>query len=71
MQSRLGIAVEWELAGHGYVCDRAGEASAKITPPEQRGLLLTDHLNSVTVAEGASLADRLEAAFDHRLRLRP
>jgi hypothetical protein len=54
----------------GYVCSRAGEASAKITTTEQRHLLLTDHLNSVTVAEGSSLTDHIEAAFDRRLRLR-
>ena len=54
----------------GYVCDRAGEASAKITTPRLwHGLLLSDHLNSVTVTEGASLAGRIEAAFDHRLHL--
>lgn len=58
------------ITDSGYVCDRAGEASAKITTSEQRGLLLTDHLNGVTVAEGASLADHIEAAFDHRLHLR-
>jgi hypothetical protein len=57
------------LTRSGYVCSRAGEASAKITTPQQRGLLLTDHLNGVTVAEGASLTDHVEAAFDRRLHL--
>jgi hypothetical protein len=58
------------ITDSGYTCSRAGEASAKITTPEQRGLLLTDHLNSVTVPGGASLADHIEAALDHRLHLR-
>ncbi len=57
------------VTGSGYVCSRAGEASAKITTPEQRGLPRTGHLNGVTVAEGASLANHIEAAFDHRLNL--
>ncbi len=58
------------VTSSGYVCSRAGEATAKITTPEQRGLLLTDHLTGVTVAEGASLADHIEATLDHRLHLR-
>jgi hypothetical protein len=57
------------VADGGYVCDRTGEASAKITTPVQRGLLLTDHLNSVTVPEGASLTNHIEAALDHKLHL--
>lgn len=57
------------ITDSGYVCDRAGEASAKITTPQQRGLLLTDHLNSVTVPEGASLTNHIEAALDHKLHL--
>jgi len=57
------------ITDSGYVCDRAGEASAKITTPEQRGLLLTDHLNSVTVPEGASLTNHIEAALDRKLHL--
>jgi hypothetical protein len=56
------------ITGSGYLCSRAGEASAKITTPQLRaGLLLTDHLNSITVPEGASLANRTEAALDHKL----
>jgi hypothetical protein len=57
------------ITDSGYVCSRAGEASAKITTPEQRGLLLTDHLNSVTVPEGASLTDHIEAALARKLHL--
>ena len=57
------------ITDSGYVCARAGEASAKITTPEQRGLLLTDHLNSVTVPERASLTDYIEAALDRKLHL--
>jgi hypothetical protein len=53
----------------GYVCTRAGEASVKITTSEQRGLLLTDHLNSVTVPERASLTGHIEAALDRKLHL--
>jgi hypothetical protein len=57
------------LTRSGYVCSRVGEASAKITTAGQRGLLLTDHLDGVTVAKGASLSDHLGAAFDGRLHL--
>lgn len=60
------------ITDSGYVCSRAGEASAKITTSElPGGLLLTDHLNSITVPKGASLANRIEAALDHRLHLLP
>jgi hypothetical protein len=53
-----------------YLCSRAGEASAKITTPQlPGGVLLTDHLNSVTARTGASLAGHIEAALDHRLQL--
>jgi len=56
----------------GYVCDRGGAATAKITTPTlPRGLLLTDHLNGVVVAKGEGLSERLEAAFGHTLRLVP
>jgi hypothetical protein len=58
------------ITDSGYVCSRAGEATAKITTRElPRGLLLTDHLNSVTLTQGASLADHIESALDHRLHL--
>jgi hypothetical protein len=57
------------ITDSGYVCSRTGEASAKITTPEQRGLLLTDHLNSVTVPQGASLTDHIEAALARKLHL--
>jgi hypothetical protein len=53
----------------GYVCARVGEATAKIVTPEQRGLLLTDHLTSVVELKGTSLADHIEAALDHKLHL--
>jgi hypothetical protein len=56
----------------GYVCERGGAATAKITTPKlPRGLLLTDHLNGVSVAKGEGLSERLEAAFDHTLHLVP
>jgi hypothetical protein len=52
------------------VCARGGEASAQITTSGQRhGISLTDHLNSVLEPEGTSLADRIEAALEHRLHL--
>ncbi|MEA2315146.1 MAG: hypothetical protein QOI03_1838 [Solirubrobacteraceae bacterium] len=58
------------ITDSGYVCSRAGEATAKVTTRElPRGLLLTDHLNSVTLAQGASLADHIESALEHRLHL--
>jgi len=53
----------------GYVCSRAGEATAKITVSRGPGLLLTDHLNGVTLARGTSLTDRIEVLLDHRLHL--
>lgn len=56
----------------GYVCDRGGAATAKITTPAlPRGLLLTDHLNGVAVVNREGLSERLEAAFDHTLHLVP
>jgi hypothetical protein len=58
------------ITDSGYVCSRAGDATAKIRTRElPSGLLLTDHLNSVTLAQGASLADHIESALDHRLHL--
>lgn len=56
----------------GYVCERAGEATAKITTAKlPHGLLLTDHLNRVTVARGKGLTEYIEAAFGHTLQLVP
>ena len=56
------------ITDSGHACSRAGEASATITTWRQPGgLLLTDHLNSITVPAGASLANHIEAALDHRL----
>jgi hypothetical protein len=56
----------------GYVCERGGAAAAKITTPQlAHGVLLTDHLNGVTVPRGEGLTERIEAAFGHTLHLVP
>jgi hypothetical protein len=65
----LGSDLAHVTAAGSSVCSRVGEATATITTPEQRGLLLTDHLTSISELEGTSLADHIEAALDHRLQL--
>jgi hypothetical protein len=56
----------------GYVCERGGEDTAKITTPEDpQGLQLTDHLNAIGPPKGEGLTEHLEVAFHHSLHLVP
>jgi hypothetical protein len=56
----------------GYVCERGGEDTAKITTPEDpQGLQLTDHLNTIGPSEGEGLTEHIELAFRHSLHLVP
>jgi hypothetical protein len=56
----------------GYVCERGGAATARITTVKlPHGLLLSDHLNGVTVPHGEGLTEHIEAAFGHVLHLVP
>jgi hypothetical protein len=56
----------------GYVCERGGEDTAKITTPEDaQGLQLTDHLNTIGPSKGEGLTEHIELAFHHSLHLVP
>jgi hypothetical protein len=56
----------------GYVCERGGGDTAKITTPEDlEGLQLTDHLNTIGPPEGEGLTEHIELAFHHSLHLVP
>jgi len=56
----------------GYVCERGGAATAKITTPDDaQGLLLTDHLNAIGPPKGEGLTEHIELAFHHSLHLVP
>jgi hypothetical protein len=56
----------------GYVCERGGADTAKITTPEDpQGLQLTDHLNTIGPSKGEGLTEHIELAFDHSLHLVP
>jgi hypothetical protein len=56
----------------GYVCERGGAYTAKITTPEDpHGLQLTDHLNTIGPSKGEALTEHIELAFHHSLHLVP
>jgi hypothetical protein len=56
----------------GYVCERGGADTAKITTPEDpQGLQLTDHLNTIGPSKGEGLTEHIELAFRHSLHLVP
>jgi hypothetical protein len=56
----------------GYVCERGGADTAKITTPEDpQGLQLTDHLNTIGPSKGEGLTEHIELAFHHSLHLVP
>lgn len=56
----------------GYVCERGGADTAKITTPEDpRGVQLTDHLTLVGPVNEEGLTEHIELAFHHRLHLVP
>jgi hypothetical protein len=60
------------IAKSGYVCERGGADTAKITTPEDpRGLQLTDHLNTIGPSKGEGLTEHIELAFHHSLHLVP
>jgi len=60
------------IAESGYVCERGGADTAKITTPEAaHGLQLTDHLNQVGPSRGEGLTEHIELAFHHTLGLVP
>jgi hypothetical protein len=60
------------IAESGYVCERGGSDTAKITSPEYpQGVQLTDHLNGIGPSKGEGLTEHLELAFHHSLRLVP
>jgi len=56
----------------GYVCERGGADTAKITTPEDpQGVQLTDHLNTIGPSKGEGLTEHIELAFHHSLHLVP
>ena len=56
----------------GYVCERGGADTAKITTPEDpQGLQLTDHLDTIGPSKGEGLTEHIELAFHHSLHLVP
>ena len=56
----------------GYVCERGGADTAKITTPEDpQGVQLTDHLTLVGPIKGEGLTEHIELAFHHSLQLVP
>jgi hypothetical protein len=56
----------------GYVCERGGADTAKITTPEDpQGLQVTDHLNTIGPSKGEGLTEHIELAFHHSLQLVP
>jgi hypothetical protein len=56
----------------GYVCERGGEDTAKITTPEDpQGVQLTDHLNTIGPSKGEGFTEHIELAFHHSLHLVP
>jgi hypothetical protein len=56
----------------GYVCERGGADTAKITTREDpQGLQLTDHLNAIGPSKGEGLTEHIELAFHHSLHLVP
>jgi hypothetical protein len=56
----------------GYVCERGGADTAKITTPEDpQGVQLTDHLNTIGPPRGDGLTEHIELAFHHALHLVP
>jgi hypothetical protein len=56
----------------GYVCERGGADTAKITTPEDpQGVQLTDHLTLVGPVKGEGLTEHIELAFHHSLHLVP
>jgi hypothetical protein len=60
------------IGASGYVCERGGGDTAKITTPEDsQGVQLTDHLTLVGPVKGEGLSEHLELAFHHSLHLVP
>ena len=60
------------IAVSGYVCERGGADTAKVTTPEDpQGVQLTDHLNTVEVLNKEGLTEHIELAFHHSLHLVP
>jgi hypothetical protein len=60
------------IGASGYVCERGGGATAKITTREDpQGLQLTDHLNRIGPSKGEGLTEHIELAFHHSLHLVP
>jgi hypothetical protein len=60
------------IAESGYVCERGGADTAKITTPEDpQGLQLTDHLSLVGPVKGEGLTEHIELAFHRTLGLVP
>jgi hypothetical protein len=56
----------------GYVCERGGADTAKITTPGYpQGVQLTDHLNGIGPSSGEGLTEHIELAFHHSLHLVP
>jgi len=56
----------------GFVCEREGSDTAKITTPaEPQGAQLTDHLDDIWPSKGDGLTEHLELACDHSLHLIP
>jgi hypothetical protein len=71
-ESPSGPALAVVRGASGHKCERNGSATAEITTPAlAHGVLLTDHLNGIGPRNGEGLAERLEAAFGHRLGLTP
>lgn len=60
------------IGASGYVCERGGGDTAKITTPEDpQGVQLTDHLITVEVVNKEGLTEHIELAFHHSLHLVP
>jgi hypothetical protein len=60
------------MGASGYVCERGGGDTAKITTPEDpQGVQLTDHLTLVGPVKGEGLTEHIELAFHHSLHLVP
>jgi hypothetical protein len=56
----------------GYVCERGGADTAKITTPEDpQGVQLTDHLDTIGPSKGEGLTEQIEFAVHHSLHLVP
>jgi hypothetical protein len=67
-----GVNLARVVGVSGYVCERGGAATAKITTVEDpRGVQLTDHLTLIGPVKGEGLTEHIELAFHHRLHLVP